>query len=116
MDTHRCVYMRNAALATGLPGHSQWYCLPICVCLLSRGAPAHAQVFYVVNAAPAEGHHLSLGVIDDEMLSKYLNTEPGSNVLIVSCGPPAFLADVKSVLQETGHAASTLVSSLECIP
>ena len=63
----------------------------------------------MVNAAPAEGHHLSLGVIDDEMLSKYLNTEPGSEVLIVSCGPPAFMADVKSVLEETGHAASTLV-------
>ena len=73
---------------------------------------AHAQVFYVVNAAPAEGHHLSLGVIDDEMLGKYLNTEPGSDVLIVSCGPPAFMADVKSVLQETGHAASTLVRPL----
>lgn len=67
------------------------------------------QVFYVVNAAPAEGHHLSLGVIDDQMLRKYLNTEPGPDVLIVSCGPPAFLADVKSVLEETGHAASTLV-------
>ena len=73
----------------------------------------HAQVFYVVNAAPAEGHHLSLGVIDDEMLSKYLNTEPGSDVLIVSCGPPAFMADVKSVLQETGYAASTLVRPLK---
>ena len=67
----------------------------------------------MVNAAPAEGHHLSLGVIDDEMLVKYLNTEPGPDVLIVRCGPPAFLADVKSVLQETGHGASTQVGCYE---
>ncbi|KAK9836974.1 hypothetical protein WJX81_003867 [Elliptochloris bilobata] len=71
------------------------------------------KVFYVVNAAPAEGHHLSLGVIDGEMLSKYINTEPGPDVLTVRCGPPAFLADVASVLQETGHGASAQVELAE---
>ena len=73
---------------------------------------AGTQVFYVCNSAPMEGHHLSLGVIDADMLGKYLNTEPGADVLTVRCGPPAFLADTKATLEETGHGASTQVRRL----
>ena len=55
------------------------------------------------NSAPAEGHHLSLGVIDEDMLVKYLNAPPAPDVLTVRCGPRAFLADVAGILRETGY-------------
>jgi hypothetical protein len=57
----------------------------------------------VCNSAPAEGHHLSLGVIDEDMLVKYLNAPPAPDVLTVRCGPRAFLADVAGILRETGY-------------
>jgi hypothetical protein len=71
-----------------------------------------AQAFYVVNQAPEEGHHYSLGLIDREMVSKYFNTPPGDDVLTVVCGPPAFRADMAGVLSSLSYKNTVVIDDL----
>lgn len=61
------------------------------------------QALYVVNEAPDAGHHVSMGLIDKEMITKYVNAAPSEDVLMVVCGPPAFVADQKANLAELGY-------------
>ena len=70
------------------------------------------QAFYVVNEAPDAGHHVSMGLIDKEMVSKYLNTPPGDDVLMVICGPAAFRADMQSICNELGYTNMAVIDDL----
>ena len=75
-------------------------------------ACARLQVFYVVNEAPEEGHHFSLGLIDKEMVLKYLNTPPADDVLTLVCGPPAFRADMAAVLDTLGYQNTVVIDDM----
>ena len=82
------------------------------VCLADQKALLRVQSFYVVNEAPEEGHHLSLGLLDKEMVAKYLNTPPGDDVLMVLCGPPAFRADMDQVLSQLGYTNAVVIDDM----
>ena len=86
--------------------------LPASFGVISDGIPVYCQSFYVVNEAPEEGHHLSLGLLDKEMVAKYLNTPPSDDVLIVLCGPPAFRADMDSVLSKLGYTNVVVIDDM----
>ena len=86
--------------------------LPASFGVISDGFPVYCQSFYVVNEAPEEGHHLSLGLLDKEMVAKYLNTPPSDDVLIVLCGPPAFRADMDSVLSKLGYTNVVVIDDM----
>lgn len=79
-----------------------------CACFVH----ALLQAFYVVNQAPEEGHHYSLGLIDKEMVSKYFNTPAAEDVLTVVCGPPAFRADMAGVLSSLGYENTVVIDDL----
>ncbi|KAK9905928.1 hypothetical protein WJX75_009119 [Coccomyxa subellipsoidea] len=79
---------------------------------LAAGYYGKFKSFYVVNEAPEEGHHLSLGLLDKEMVAKYLNTPPSDDVLIVLCGPPAFRADMDSVLSKLGYTNVVVIDDM----
>lgn len=85
--------------------------LSLCVCA-EDGHVALLQSFYVVNEAPEEGHHLSLGLLDKEMVAKYLNTPPSDDVLMVVCGPPAFRADMDAVLSTLGYTNVVVINDM----
>ena len=66
----------------------------------------------MVNEAPDEGHHVSMGLIDKEMITKYVNAPPSEDVLMVVCGPRAFVADQKANLEELGYRNVVVIDDL----
>lgn len=71
-----------------------------------------AQALYVVNEAPDAGHHVSMGLIDKEMITKYVNAPPSEDVMMVVCGPPAFVADQKANLAELGYTNVVIIDDM----
>ena len=66
----------------------------------------------MVNEAPDEGHHVSMGLIDKEMITKYVNAPPSEDVLMIVCGPHAFVEDQKANLEELGYQNVVVINDL----
>ena len=81
-------------------------------CNWLTGALCSAQALFVVNEAPDEGHHVSMGLIDKEMITKYVNAPPSEDVLMVVCGPRAFVADQTANLEELGYRNVVVIDDL----
>lgn len=73
---------------------------------------ADVQALYVVNEAPDAGHHVSMGLIDKEMITKYVNAPPSEDVMILVCGPPAFVADQKANCAKLGYENVVIIDDM----
>ncbi|CAK0787811.1 hypothetical protein CVIRNUC_011033 [Coccomyxa viridis] len=79
---------------------------------MAAGYYGKFKALFVVNEAPDEGHHVSMGLIDKEMITKYVNAPPSEDVLMVVCGPRAFVADQAANLEELGYKNVVVIDDL----
>ena len=104
--------VQNSPCANVVPGQLSGIPAVVASCSWLTGALCSAQALFVVNEAPDEGHHVSMGLIDKEMITKYVNAPPSEDVLMVVCGPRAFVADQAANLEELGYKNVVVIDDL----
>ena len=70
------------------------------------------QALYVVIESADGGDQVSMGLIDKEMITKYVNAPPSEDVMILVCGPPAFVADQKANCAKLGYENVVVIDDM----